>query len=66
MSSLKIEPDFYIGYSVGELVCAYISGRLTLEETLDAAYHCSAFLAKQCENTSDIITVVVGNTFGNY
>lgn len=63
MNSLRIKPDFIIGYSIGELVCAYADQCLTLEETVEAAYHCSAFLAKRYRNTSDTVTVVVGNYF---
>lgn len=36
--SLKIEPDFYIGYSFGELACAYADGGLSLEQTILVAY----------------------------
>nr|XP_050846949.1 fatty acid synthase-like isoform X1 [Vespula vulgaris] len=38
LTSVGILPDYIIGYSVGELACAYTDGSLTLEETILAAY----------------------------
>nr|XP_050846953.1 fatty acid synthase-like [Vespula vulgaris] len=38
LTSVGILPDYIIGYSVGELGCAYADGSLTLEETILAAY----------------------------
>ncbi|XP_043664633.1 fatty acid synthase-like [Vespula pensylvanica] len=38
LTSVGILPDCIIGYSVGELGCAYADGMLTLEETMLAAY----------------------------
>ncbi|KAF7494247.1 Fatty acid synthase [Sarcoptes scabiei] len=35
---LDIQPDHYIGHSIGELLCAYADGCLTLEETIQCAY----------------------------
>nr|XP_050846967.1 fatty acid synthase-like [Vespula vulgaris] len=38
LTSVGILPDYIIGYSVGELGCAYVDKCLTLEETILAAY----------------------------
>ncbi|KAL2715950.1 fatty acid synthase-like [Vespula squamosa] len=38
LTSVGIQPDYIIGYSVGELGCAYADGSLTAEETILAAY----------------------------
>lgn len=63
MTSLHIIPDYIIGYSIGELVCAYADGCLTLEETLTAAYYCAVYLATKFENSSDTVTVVIGKVY---
>lgn len=38
LKSLKMEPDYLIGHSFGELGCAYADGCLSLEQTILAAY----------------------------
>lgn len=35
---MAVLPDYIIGYSVGELGCAYADGSFTAEETILAAY----------------------------
>lgn len=37
--SWGIEPDAMVGHSVGEIVSGYVSGMMTLEETMQVAYH---------------------------
>jgi len=39
LSAVGITPDLVIGYSTGELGCAYADGCLTAEQTLKAAYY---------------------------
>uniref|UniRef100_A0A336KMM1 CSON007223 protein n=1 Tax=Culicoides sonorensis TaxID=179676 RepID=A0A336KMM1_CULSO len=39
LRELKIEPDFIIGHSVGELACAYADGCLSLEDIIMSAYY---------------------------
>ncbi|XP_025199126.1 fatty acid synthase-like isoform X2 [Melanaphis sacchari] len=34
LKSIGIEPDGFVGHSVGELVCAYVDGSLTIEQTI--------------------------------
>lgn len=38
LTSIGIEADGAIGHSVGELICAYIDGSFTLEQTLLTSY----------------------------
>ncbi|XP_035738069.1 fatty acid synthase-like isoform X1 [Vespa mandarinia] len=38
LASVGVLPDYIIGYSVGELGCAYADGSFTMEETILAAY----------------------------
>ena len=38
LTELKIFPDFYIGHSLGELMCAYADGCLDREQILAVAY----------------------------
>ncbi|XP_059048223.1 fatty acid synthase-like [Achroia grisella] len=38
LKAIGVEPDFVIGFGVGELGCAYTDGCLTAEETILAAY----------------------------
>ncbi|XP_011703737.1 PREDICTED: fatty acid synthase-like [Wasmannia auropunctata] len=38
LTSIGIVPDFIIGHSIGELVCGYADGCLTVEETILSAY----------------------------
>lgn len=38
LTSIGIVPDFIIGHSIGELVCGYVDGCLTVEETILSAY----------------------------
>ncbi|KAL2715899.1 fatty acid synthase-like [Vespula squamosa] len=38
LTSMGVLPDYMIGYSVGELGCAYADGSFTTEETILAAY----------------------------
>ena len=38
LKSLGLQPDYIIGHSIGELVCAYADGCLTAEETILAAF----------------------------
>lgn len=37
--AIGITPDFIIGYSIGELLCAYADGCLTSEQTIQVAYY---------------------------
>lgn len=39
LTSIGIIPDYIIGHSVGELICGYADGCLTLEETILLAYY---------------------------
>ncbi|XP_046964244.1 fatty acid synthase-like [Vanessa cardui] len=39
LKTVGIEPDFIIGYSLGELGCAYADGCLTAEQTILSAYY---------------------------
>ncbi|XP_046964411.1 fatty acid synthase-like [Vanessa cardui] len=39
LKAVGIEPDFIIGQSAGELVCAYADGCLTAEQTILSAYY---------------------------
>lgn len=34
MKSIGIEPDGFVGHSIGELVCAYTDGSFTAEQTI--------------------------------
>ncbi|CAG2107863.1 unnamed protein product, partial [Medioppia subpectinata] len=43
---LDITADHMIGYSIGEIVCAYADGCLTVRETLLVAYYCGNFIDK--------------------
>ncbi|XP_011875303.1 PREDICTED: fatty acid synthase-like [Vollenhovia emeryi] len=38
LTSIGIIPDFIIGHSIGELMCGYVDGCLTTEETILLAY----------------------------
>jgi fatty acid synthase, animal type len=38
LTSIGIIPNFIIGHSIGELVCGYADGCLTIEETILSAY----------------------------
>ncbi|XP_047362719.1 fatty acid synthase-like isoform X2 [Vespa velutina] len=38
LTSIDVVPDYVIGYSVGELACAYADGCFTAEEMILAAY----------------------------
>lgn len=38
LKSIGIEPDGFIGHSVGELGCAYADGTLTVEQAVLVAY----------------------------
>jgi len=38
LASIDIIPDFLIGHSIGELICAYADKCLTLKETILSAY----------------------------
>ncbi|XP_070528538.1 fatty acid synthase-like isoform X3 [Cardiocondyla obscurior] len=38
LTSIGIFPDFIIGHSIGELICAYADGCLTAEETIQLTY----------------------------
>ncbi|XP_044739892.1 fatty acid synthase-like [Chrysoperla carnea] len=39
LKAIEIEADYLIGYSTGELACAYADGCLTAEQTILAAYY---------------------------
>ena len=65
MRRLHILPDHIVGYSLGELVCAYAEGCLTLEETLTAAYYCAAYLTYKFDNSADRTTFIVGTDAHN-
>lgn len=41
LTSIGIVPDFIIGHSIGELICGYADGYLTIEETILSAYYIS-------------------------
>ncbi len=60
LNTLNVTPNYVIGYSIGDLICAYADGHFTLEAVITAAYHCAAFLAKRYENTKNTITVLAG------
>lgn len=36
---INIVPDYMIGHSIGELICEYVGGRFTTEETILMAYY---------------------------
>ncbi|XP_052751981.1 fatty acid synthase-like isoform X2 [Galleria mellonella] len=38
LKSVNIQPDYIIGYGIGELVCAYADDCFTIEQTILAAY----------------------------
>ncbi|KMQ81375.1 fatty acid synthase, partial [Lasius niger] len=45
LTSIGITPDIVMGHSIGELICGYADGCLTVEETIMLAYYVSlAFL----------------------
>lgn len=44
LTSIGIVPDFIIGHSIGELICGYVDGCLTAEETILLAYYISLTL----------------------
>ncbi|XP_025160327.1 fatty acid synthase-like [Harpegnathos saltator] len=39
LTHAAIQPDYTIGLSIGELICEYVDGRFTIEETILAAYY---------------------------
>lgn len=43
MKSIGIEPDGFVGHSVGELICAYTDGSFTAEQTI-----LTSFLRARC------------------
>ncbi|XP_059163143.1 uncharacterized protein LOC131946413 [Physella acuta] len=44
--SLKVEPNYIVGQSVGEVAAAYFAGHLTLEDAVKVVYHRSSVLCK--------------------
>ncbi|XP_055377679.1 fatty acid synthase isoform X2 [Condylostylus longicornis] len=42
---LDLEPDYYVGHSIGELACGYADGGITMEQAILAAY----YRGKVCE-----------------
>jgi len=38
LRQMNIEADYFVGHSIGELLCAYADGVLSLEETIACAY----------------------------
>jgi len=40
LRAVGIEPDGFVGHSVGELGCAYVDGSFTAEEMMLTAYYC--------------------------
>ncbi|XP_072763279.1 fatty acid synthase-like isoform X1 [Anoplolepis gracilipes] len=39
LTSIGITPDIIMGHSIGELICGYVDGCLTAEETITLAYY---------------------------
>lgn len=39
LAAIGIRPDMFIGHSIGEITCAYLDGKLSLEQTLRTAYY---------------------------
>ncbi|XP_011305442.1 fatty acid synthase [Fopius arisanus] len=57
LTSLKIVPDAIIGYSIGELVCAYADGCFTAEQTILAAYS-EALALMECNRIKGAMAAV--------
>lgn len=38
VKTLQIEPNYILGYSIGELICAYYDNMISLEQTLNCIY----------------------------
>lgn len=60
LKALGTSPDLIIGHSIGELVCAYCDGCLTLKEALFAA-HALAVCSSESKSISAMATVVINH-----
>lgn len=63
LTSLDIVPDFIIGYSIGELACAYADGTLTMSQTILASYYRAHVLTKIKSIPGSMATVELGKQF---
>lgn len=53
--AIGITPDLIIGYSIGEIVCAYADGCLTAEQTIKVAYYYGLATLKSNISLDEII-----------
>ncbi|GLV38468.1 Fatty acid synthase 3 [Carabus blaptoides fortunei] len=57
LTTVEVKPVGLIGYSIGELACAYCDGALTLEQAILCAYYLG-HAADKCKNTSGAMVSV--------
>lgn len=60
LRSIQITPDFILGHSFGEIVCAYADGGLSLEQTILCAYAIGSISSKNDSKMGQIATVGMG------
>ncbi|XP_050425474.1 fatty acid synthase [Adelges cooleyi] len=60
LSYAEITPDFLIGHSLGEYVCAYADGCLTTEETIKLAYYTGIAIIESKLPSGELAFVGIG------
>ncbi|EFN85734.1 Fatty acid synthase [Harpegnathos saltator] len=56
LTHVGILPDYTIGHSIGQLICEYVDGRFTVEETILAAYYIGTAFEQAKSQIEDITT----------
>ena len=57
LKSLGITPNGMVGHSTGEIVCAYVDGGLTLEQTMLTAYNRGYCVMKSAKSAGSMAAV---------
>ncbi|XP_033230408.1 fatty acid synthase-like [Belonocnema kinseyi] len=63
LAHVGISPDYIIGYSVGEIACAYADGCLTVEQAIVSAYLCGLTSKESKITPGTVATVGLGHTY---
>ncbi|KAL5273382.1 hypothetical protein ACFFRR_000238 [Megaselia abdita] len=62
LRALELEPDFIVGYSMGEMVCAYADGLITEEQCILISYYIGFITRRDNREKCSMVAVNMGYT----